>query len=680
MLNKLVFKVHFAPTTKYPEGQIIKGDHTFEKGLSAITGKNEAGKSLRLEMIRYALWGSQALRGASTSYNSIETELEFVINKRTYKIKRKGNKVTVQAKDENNQWIELATGSKPVKEFIRRTFGYDMEVFDVANACLQGEIEAMTNKKPSERKQMVDRTIGLDSIDKLISKVNADLTATRQAISLLNDKVIEKYEKPTPISCTKTSEELQQELQKIQEKAKEKTYIKGKLSALVCDVPVAPQFPKGEIEESLDELYAQLELIEATRNNANVLKPRLLSYEKIMMELDGKDIKTLNKYAEENYSQKWNEYKYYEQKRVDKPEYIQEDLDYIREGIDALKVLDNGIHTECPECAERFYVDSSGIVLKEPERDALAQEMDKFNIHNKSDLSAAQIRLVEYTAFSQMKKVDKPDLPEEKNVPYSALAKLRDFVGFDADEIRKHIEALENSYIESKTLLSSKIEQRILQEKLKRDYESKLERYNNYVEYLNEVKPKLDTTLKYIESEEKTVQELYLVVRDYEQKLQEYNIKQEAQSKAFETLAELENNLVEITKVKKSLNDLKPKVKSHLLPSLNKVASTLISQMTNNERTSIVVDEDFEILVDGQPVNTLSGSAKAVANLAVRIGLGTVLTNKVFSVFLADEIDAAMDSQRAAYTAQCLQNLTSVINQIILVSHQKPEADHQIEV
>ena len=121
-------------------------------------------------------------------------------------------------------------------------------------------------------------------------------------------------------------------------------------------------------------------------------------------------------------------------------------------------------------------------------------------------------------------------------------------------------------------------------------------------------------------------------------------------------------------------------MKSHLLPSLNKVASTLISQMTNNQRKSIVIDDEFEILVDGQPVNTLSGSGKAVANLAVRIGLGSVLTNKIFSVFLADEIDASMDEQRAAYTAQCLQNLTSVIDQIILVSHQKPEADHQIEV
>ena len=61
----------------------------------------------------------------------------------------------------------------------------------------------------------------------------------------------------------------------------------------------------------------------------------------------------------------------------------------------------------------------------------------------------------------------------------------------------------------------------------------------------------------------------------------------------------------------------------------------------------VEVDEDFEILIDGQPINTLSGSGKAVANLAVRIALGQILTNKVFSVFFADEVDAAMDDDRS---------------------------------
>jgi hypothetical protein len=42
---------------------------------------------------------------------------------------------------------------------------------------------------------------------------------------------------------------------------------------------------------------------------------------------------------------------------------------------------------------------------------------------------------------------------------------------------------------------------------------------------------------------------------------------------------------------------------------------------------------------------------KAVANLALRLGLGQVLTNKVFSLFIGDEIDASLDGSRAQQTS-----------------------------
>ena len=66
------------------------------------------------------------------------------------------------------------------------------------------------------------------------------------------------------------------------------------------------------------------------------------------------------------------------------------------------------------------------------------------------------------------------------------------------------------------------------------------------------------------------------------------------------------------------------------------------------ERQSIVVDEEFDVTVDGRALDTLSGSGKAVANLALRLGLGQVLTNRVFSLFIGDEIDASLDVDRAS--------------------------------
>jgi exonuclease SbcC len=136
----------------------------------------------------------------------------------------------------------------------------------------------------------------------------------------------------------------------------------------------------------------------------------------------------------------------------------------------------------------------------------------------------------------------------------------------------------------------------------------------------------------------------------------------------------------EYAEAKRRVQALKVQVKTHLLPSLNKVASILLNQMTGGERYEVLVDEDFEITIDGQPIGTLSGSGKAVANLAVRIALGQILTNKVFSVFFADEVDAAMDDDRAAYTAQALRRLTDLIGQVVIITHKRPETDHLIEL
>ena len=102
--------------------------------------------------------------------------------------------------------------------------------------------------------------------------------------------------------------------------------------------------------------------------------------------------------------------------------------------------------------------------------------------------------------------------------------------------------------------------------------------------------------------------------------------------------------------------------------------------MTAGERRHIDVDADFNIMVDGQPLQTLSGSGKSVVNLALRIGLGQVLTARVLPLFMGDEIDKDMDSERAAATHETFQNLREYLTQIILVTHKPIEADHTINL
>ena len=66
---------------------------TFEKGLTGVVGPNESGKSLIVEMIRYALFGSKALRGTADDYKKLHVELDFTVQGVDYQILRKGTKI-----------------------------------------------------------------------------------------------------------------------------------------------------------------------------------------------------------------------------------------------------------------------------------------------------------------------------------------------------------------------------------------------------------------------------------------------------------------------------------------------------------------------------------------------------------------------------------------------------------
>jgi len=164
------------------------------------------------------------------------------------------------------------------------------------------------------------------------------------------------------------------------------------------------------------------------------------------------------------------------------------------------------------------------------------------------------------------------------------------------------------------------------------------------------------------------------------QLIRQYETYKEAYDTQFEKVTKLKTEVENYDVAIVGLRNLKTSIKSYLVPSLNKVASAYLSQMTDGARSSVVISDQFDITVDGQPMEALSGSAKAVANLAIRLALGQTLTNSVFSVLMADEIDAAMDKERAEYTAKCLRKLTTKISQIIIISHKKLEADNYVEL
>jgi DNA repair exonuclease SbcCD ATPase subunit len=166
----------------------------------------------------------------------------------------------------------------------------------------------------------------------------------------------------------------------------------------------------------------------------------------------------------------------------------------------------------------------------------------------------------------------------------------------------------------------------------------------------------------------------------YERDLYDYQKRKDAYDSLMIKMSELSTKVGQYKQAVDNLKEMKLKIKGYVLPSLQKVTSILLSEMSDGLFTNVVIDPEFNILVEGREVNLFSGSEQAMINLALRLGLGQVLTHKAFSVFIGDEIDASMRDDRAQLTADCLRKVSKYIRQVILVSHRDIEADHYINL
>jgi len=692
MLKQLDFEVSFAST-----GKELKGKHTFNPGMTAITGENEKGKSMRIEMIRYALWGTKALRAKNmNSYKKLKAKLLFSVGGNDYEVERGSKTVLKRGED------VLANGVTPVNEAIIRIFGYDMDVFDSANAVLQGEVNAMTNKTPAERKRMVDKTIGLDSLDDLIKKYTNDLANNKKIFEALERQQVEEPVLNMPPLGYKPSADVQKELDEADALLVRHNTLIGQLAYAK---PKAPRLSRPEIRlemVSMNDLLEQrmkrngvirdLDRAKAQYNAVKWIKPDL------------KQLAIYKDYIDTNQAKVWEDFNAYQSKLIDVEMYAQFDLEKLEQAKDALiskplmaelKKLYDSPQVTCPECSHTFFLDNDVVVARIEEiKEALP--MDDYNqieeligylLENKIPPAMRMIEGAIEGAkdYRDLTGHTKPQEPTSDNLgsvelvqSKIALIELQQTTYAGKEKMEAEIKELEDKLATlSDPAAAIDLKER---EMLAYDNWTKLEaEHMKYETLRSELEPEL-ASLAGIEERRADIHNRLSEARIHEIHINNYEFSLEQFTKFKTEMDVVQQEITILTNIRKGLNDIKPKVKSYLIPSLSRVASGLLSQMTNGVRTRIEISDDFDIKVDGTDVDTLSGSGKSVANLAVRLGLGTVLTNKIFSVLMVDEIDAFMDKNRGEYVAECLDNLTKVFGQIINISHKSVKADHYIEL
>ncbi len=146
----------------------------FEKGISVIVGENGAGKSTILEGISFALFkqhtGKKIDDLVRNNAGSMFVELKFISNGKKYKIirEKKSNLKSVLYKKTSldGEYVHVCSGDKEVSNEILQILDIDSDLFLNAIYIRQGEIAELVDKTPAEKKQLIAKLLGIDSLEK----------------------------------------------------------------------------------------------------------------------------------------------------------------------------------------------------------------------------------------------------------------------------------------------------------------------------------------------------------------------------------------------------------------------------------------------------------------------------------------------------------------------------------
>ncbi len=276
----------------------------FNTGLSIIIGANGAGKSSILEAISFALYKEHLSPTINdlvrTEQERMKVELEFQNNGKTYNVireKTKSSNQSILKEKENNKYIPIVKGDKAVNFEIKNLINMDKDLFLNAVYVRQGEIANLINKNQSEKKRLISKLLGIDSLEKAWENIRY----------IINDYEKEKENYKGKIeSLGNLNEELDSELKRKKEHQKNIDEYKQKIGIVKQEL-IELEKEKTKLDETKSknekinndiETNKQLLLIEKKnyKNTKNKLNEIYDANEKI--ELIKPKIKELEKFKE----------------------------------------------------------------------------------------------------------------------------------------------------------------------------------------------------------------------------------------------------------------------------------------------------------------------------------------------------------------------------------------------
>ena len=251
----MIFKRLKLRNFKSYENEII----TFDKGITVIVGENGAGKSSIFEAISFALFKQHTASKLNdlvrNNAENMNVELDFVSRGKEYRIIREKTKSKSVSRlltktSSDGEFMSLCVGEKEVANTIQSILDMDANLFLNAIYVRQGEIAELVDKQPAEKKRLIGRLLGLDSLE----------TAWKNLSPLINE-----YEnKSSEIKGKLYSKSALQE--EYEEKTKELNELKERGHELESQIEEVKQL-REDISESKRNMEREKEIYETQMNN-----------------------------------------------------------------------------------------------------------------------------------------------------------------------------------------------------------------------------------------------------------------------------------------------------------------------------------------------------------------------------------------------------------------------------
>ena len=258
----------------------LNSEIQFNPGITLIIGENGAGKSTILEAISFALYKqhsssklSDLIRTTNNNqvYNTMEVSLIFISNGNHYKIVRTRDKsksastlYSLYLNEDNTYKIKdiLCEGDKNVNKEIERILQMDADLFLNAIYVRQGEIAELISKTPSQKKKLIAKLLGIDSLEKSWNNIKPFISNYENLESEYKGKLSKKEFNYNELKEKQLiSQNLNTEITKIQEEL-------NQINTIYSDLKVE----KDKLQDNKDKYFNLKNQIDVSLTEIDLLK------------------------------------------------------------------------------------------------------------------------------------------------------------------------------------------------------------------------------------------------------------------------------------------------------------------------------------------------------------------------------------------------------------------------